>query len=380
MKTFGLDAEHRSMRDTLRKLVAKEITPLVQRGEQEKAFPRELIPLLAQHDLIGLKYPVEEGGQGLDLIAECLLIEELTRAGAGASASVFAHTHLGIAPIIYFGTQELKEKYARPALRGDLIAGFALTEPGAGSDVKGIRTRAVREGGSYRMNGQKVFTTNGTIADYLIVAAYTNPGAGSDGISIFVVPTDSPGVETRKLSKLGNWSSDTAEVFLSDVVVPVENRIGPEAGGFRQLMHTLTEGRIIVSTRGLALAEVAFELALKYAKEREAFGQTIGAFQAVAHRIAQMSVDIDAARLLIYRAAELFMAGEECASEASKAKYFASTLAQRVTTEALHIHGGWGFTTEFDIERLYRDAPESVIGEGTAEIQLRIISRSLGIG
>jgi alkylation response protein AidB-like acyl-CoA dehydrogenase len=367
------------MQETLRKFMEREVKPLVERGEREHRFPPELVPLLAKHDLLGLKYPVEEGGQGLDIIAECIFVEELTRIAAGASAGVFAHTHLGIAPIINFGTEELREQFARPALRGELLAGFALSEPSAGSDVKGIRTRAVRDGETYRINGQKVFTTNGTIADYLIVAAYTRPGEGANGISIFVVPTSLPGVERRPLRKLGNLSSDTAEVFFTDVVVPASYRIGPEEGGFRQLMRTLTEGRIVVSMRGLALAEVAYEHALRYAKEREAFGHTIGTYQAVGHRIAQMSVDIDAARLLIYRAAHLYMAGDECAVEASKAKYFASTLAQRVTTEALHIHGGWGYTTEFEVERLYRDAPESVIGEGTAEIQLRIIAHSLGL-
>jgi hypothetical protein len=379
MLHFGLDESHVLMRETLRGLVEARVVPLVEAAERDKVFPRELIPLLAEHGLIGLKYPPEMGGQGLDILAECLLIEEISRAAAGASAGVFAHCHLGIAPIVYFGDDDLRERYARPALRGELVAGFALTEPGAGSDVKGIRTRAVRDGGSYRIDGQKAFTTNGTIADYLVVAAYTRPGAGAEGISIFVVPTDTPGVEARPIDKLGNWSSDTAEVFLSGVVVPVENRIGPEQGGFTQLMRTLTEGRVIVATRALALAEVAFEHAARYAREREAFGRPIGQHQAVGHTIARMSVDIDAARLLIYRAAHLAIAGRDCAAEASKAKYFATTIAQRITTEALHLHGGWGFTREFPLERLYRDAPETVIGEGTAEIQLRIIARALKV-
>jgi alkylation response protein AidB-like acyl-CoA dehydrogenase len=379
MRNFGLDSEHQMMRETLRKFMERKVRPIVEKGEREHTFPRELLPLLAEQDLLGLKYTVEEGGQGLDIIAECIFVEELTRIAAGASASVFAHTHLGVAPIIYFGNDDLRERYARPALRGELIAGFALSEPGAGSDIKGIRTRARRDGETYRISGQKVFTTNGSIADYLIVAAYTRPDAGSDGISIFVVPTALDGIETRRLNKLGNWSSDTAEVFFDDVVVPASYRLGPEEGGFRQLMRTLGEGRIVVSTRALALAEVAYERSLRYAKEREAFGHPIGTYQAIGHKIAQMAVDIDAARLLIYRAAHLHMAGEDSSVEASKAKYFASTVAQRVTTEALHIHAGWGYTTEFEVERLYRDAPESVIGEGTAEIQLRIIARSLGL-
>lgn len=377
---FGLDDSHRDIRDLVRAVVDREMRALIEQGERDHLFPREIIPLLARHDLIGLKYPVEQGGQGLDILAECILIEEIARVGAGAAASVFAHSHLGTAPIIEFGSEELRERFSAPALRGEVISGFALTEPNAGSDVKGIRATAVREGDFYRINGQKVFTTNGTIADHLIVAAYTDKKAGSEGISIFVVPTSTDGIERRPMRKLGNWSSDTAEIYLSDVVIPAAYRIGPERGGFRQLMSTLVEGRIIVSVRGLALAEIALQEAVRYAGERQTFGEKIGSYQAVSHRIARMSVDVDAARLLIYRAAHLHIAGQECRAEASKAKYFATTLAQRAVTEALHIHGGWGYTPEFSVERLYRDAPESVIGEGTSEIQLEIIARSLGLG
>lgn len=379
MINFGLDDEHVQMRASVRALVRDKVVPLARDGEERHTFPRQVLPLLAAQGLIGLKYPVELGGQGLDILAECVLVEELTYAAAGLSAGVFAHSHLGIAPILYFGDDDLRAQFAAPALRGELVAGFALTEPSAGSDVKGIKTRARRDGDHYILNGSKVFITNGTIADYLVVAAYTDPDAGSRGISIFAVPTDTPGIETTALRKLGNWSSDTAEVFLSDVRVPVRNRIGEEHGGFIQLMRTLTEGRIIVSTRALALAQQAYDLALAYAKERSAFGHPISSYQAVSHRLAATAVDLDAARMLIYRAARLYMAGKDCAVEASKAKYFASTLAQRATTEAVHVHGGWGYMAEYEVERLYRDAPESVIGEGTAEIQLRVIARSLGM-
>lgn len=379
MINFGLDDEHVQMRASVRALVQDRVSPMAKDAEERRTFPREVLPLLAGQGLLGLKYPEALGGQGLDILAECILTEELTRAAAGLSAGVFAHSHLGIAPILYFGSDELRADFAAPALRGELIAGFALTEPSAGSDVKGIRTRARRSGNDYVLDGSKVFITNGTIADYLVVAAYTDPGAGSRGISIFVVPTDTPGIERRALRKLGNWSSDTAEVFFQDVTVPPRYRIGVEHGGFGQLMQTLMEGRIIVSTRALALAEQANEMALAYAKERTAFGRPISSYQTLSHRLAATAVDVDAARMLIYRAARLYMAGQECAVEASKAKYFASTLAQRATTEALHVHGGWGYMAEYEIERLYRDAPESVIGEGTAEIQLRVIARSLGM-
>lgn len=379
MNQFGLTDEHVMMRETLRALIERDFVPIVEQAERDHVFPRELITRLAANNLIGLKYPVELGGQGLDLLAECLLIEEMTRASAGASSGVFVHTHLAISPILYYGTDDLRERFAGPALRGELIGGFAVTEPSAGSDVQAIRTRAVREGDSYRINGQKLFITNGTIADYLILAAYTRPDAGTKGMSLIVVPTDAPGFEARPLKKLGNWSADTAEVFLDDVVVPCENLVGPEEGGFSQVMKSFVEGRILVSTRPLALAEMALEASARYAKERHAFGHQIGHYQGVSHKIARMAAEVDAARLLIYRAAHLHMAGRDCAIEASKAKYFTTTLAQRAVTEALHIHGGYGFTTDFKVERLYRDAPECMIGEGTAEIQLRIIARSLGL-
>lgn len=376
---FGLSDEHRMLREALRAYVQREVVPLARRGEETKTFPRELIPKLAAQGYIGMKYPVERGGQGLDILAECILVEELTRAAAGVSAGVFAHSHLGIAPIVYFGTDAQIKQYAAPAIRGEAIAGFALTEPGAGSDVKGIQTRAKRIGEKYVVNGAKVFTTNGTIADYLIVAAYTRPELGANGISIFIVDTNTPGITRAPLKKLGNWSSDTAEIAFVDAEVSAENRLGPEEGGFKQLMWILTEGRIVVAARAVALAELAYEKALAYARERRAFGRPIGSFQGIGFKLARMSIDIDAARLLTYRAAHLSMNGEDCRTEASKAKYCASTVAQRVTTEALHVHGGYGYTAEYEVERLYRDAPESVIGEGTAEIQLRIISKSLGL-
>lgn len=320
LERFGLGHEHGLMRETLRALVSREVRPLADAGEANRSFPREVIPLLARHELLGLKYPVELGGQGLDILAECLLIEELTRASAGVSAGVFAHAHLGVAPILGFGSAEQREQWAHRALRGEQIAGFALSEPAAGSDVQAIRTRAVPRGGDYLLNGSKLYVTNGTIADYLVVAAYTRPDAGRRGISIFIVPTDVPGVERRALRKLGNWSSDTAEIFFDDVAVPSAHRIGEEEDGFARLMRTLTEGRVIVATRGLALAEDAFERALAYAREREAFGRPISDYQAISHRLARLAVDIDAARLLIHRAAHLAMAGRDCATAASKAK------------------------------------------------------------
>jgi alkylation response protein AidB-like acyl-CoA dehydrogenase len=360
--------------------VQSEVLPLVPEAEERHEFPPGLFKRLGEQGLLGLKYPSSEGGQGGDMLADCVFVEELTRAAAGISASVFAHLHLAIAPLVYFADAGLRDRYARPAMRGELVGGFALTEPGAGSDARAITTRATRTDGGYVINGSKVFTTNGTIADYLLVAAAVDSG-DDRRIAVFVVDTDSPGVERRRMRKLGNWSSDTAEVFLSDVEVPAENRVGGEAGGFHQLRRTLTEGRVIVATRPLALAERAYEIARGYAQARSAFGRTIGSFQAVSHPLAQMAVELDAARLLITRAAWLTSSGSaEAPMAASKAKYFASTLAQRVTTEALHLLGGAGYTPEHEVERLYRDAPEAVIGEGTAQIQLEIIARAIGLG
>jgi len=376
---FGLEPEHREFRDAFRRFVADKVAPLAERGEREQRFPREVYATLRDAGFLGVNFPVEVGGGGGDLLMGCIFYEELTRAAAGVSAGVFAHQHLAAGPVLHFGTEEQRREFLLPALRGERIGAFALTEPDAGSDIRGIKTTARRRDGDFVLNGSKLYITNGSIADFMLVAARTGEARSAGALSMFIVETREPGVTARDLVKVGNHSSSTAFVSLEDVRVPARRLLGEAGRGLAQLKATLTEGRILVANRGLGLAQEAWELIHRYANERTAFGRTIGSFQGVAFKIAEMAARIDAVRLMIYRAARLRMAGHDCVREASMAKYLASEAAVRVTGEALLLHGGAGYMEEMKVARLYRDAPEAWIGEGTNEIQLSVIARSLGL-
>ncbi|HET7874594.1 MAG TPA: acyl-CoA dehydrogenase family protein [Methylomirabilota bacterium] len=379
VEDYGLEPEHRQFRDHFRRFVADRVAPLAARGEREHRFPREVYGVLRDGGFLAVNFPVEIGGGGGDLLMACLFYEELTRASAGVSAGVFAHQHLAAGPVLRTGTEEQKREFLLPALRGELIGAFGLTEPDAGSDIRGMRTTARPDGGDFVLNGSKLYITNGSIADFMLVAARTGEGRGSGAFSIFIVETRDPGVVARDLDKVGNHSSATAFVSLEDVRVPARRVLGEVGRGLGQLKETLMEGRILVANRGLGMAQEAFELILKYSGERQAFGVPIGHFQGVAFKIADMAARLDAVRLMIYRAARLRMAGRDCVREASMAKYLASEAAMRVTSDALLLHGGAGYMEEMKIARLYRDAPEAWIGEGTNEIQLGVIARSLGL-
>ena len=347
--------------------------------EREHRFPQEVYAALREGGFLAVNYPADVGGGGGDLLTGCVFYEELTRASAGVSAGVFAHQHLAAGPLLRFGTDAQRREFLAPALRGERIGAFGLTEPDAGSDIRGIRTTARRAGDDWLLNGSKLYITNGAIADFMLVAARTGEGRSGDVLTVFIVETGAPGVVARDLEKVGNHSSSTAFVALEDVRVPSHRVLGAIGQGLTQLKATLVEGRILVANRGLGIAQEAYELVLQYAGERRAFGRTIGSFQAVAFKIADMAARIDAVRLMIYRAARLKMAGHDCAREASMAKYLASELAVRVSADALLLHGGAGYMEEMKVARLYRDAPEAWIGEGTNEIQLGVIARSLGL-
>ncbi len=376
---FGLAPEHVAFRDHLRRFVADRLAPLAERGEREGRFPREVYDELRRAGHLAVNFPEEVGGGGGDLLTGCIFYEELTRASSGISAGVFAHQHLAAGPLLEFGTPAQREEFLLPALRGERIGAFALTEPDAGSDIRGIKTRAARAGGDYVLNGSKLYITNGTIADFMLVAARTAGGRDPTSLTLFLVEARQAGVQASELVKVGNRSSSTAAVTLEDVRVPAERVLGEVGQGLRQLKRTLTHGRILVSNRGLAIAQEAFELIRRYAGEREAFGQPIAKFQAVAFKVAELAARVDAVRLAIYRAARLAMAGQDCAREASIAKFLASELAVQAATSSLLLHGGAGYMEEMKIARLYRDAPEAWIGEGTNEIQLHVIARSLGL-
>ncbi|MCL4767446.1 MAG: acyl-CoA dehydrogenase family protein [Hyphomicrobiaceae bacterium] len=377
--SFGLEPEHVAFRDHFRRFVCDRLAPLARRGESERRFPREVYEELRQNGYLAVNHPEAAGGGGGDLLAGCIFYEELTRASAGISAGVFAHQHLAVGPILKFGSDAQKREFGEPGLRAERIGAFALTEPDAGSDIRAIRTRARREGADWILNGSKLYITNGGIADFLLVAARTGDGRASDSITLFMVDTKDRGVNASELQKVGNHSSSTAFITLEDVQVSRYHVLGEIGRGLPQLKSTLTDGRILVANRGLAIGQEAFDCILEYAGHRQAFGQSIGKFQGVAFKVAEMAARIEAARLMIYHAARMRMAGHDCIREASMAKFLASELAMQASTTALLLHGGAGYMEEMKVARLFRDAPEAWIGEGTNEIQLMVIAKSLGL-
>lgn len=378
-RDFGLNYEHEELRTQLRRFVVDVLAPVAAQGEEEGKFPLEIYSLLRRHGYLAVNFPDDVGGGDGDVLMGCIFYEELTRASAGVSAGVFAHQHLACKPLMRFGTDEQKQEFLLPALRAERIGAFGLTEPDAGSDIRGIRATARRDGDDYVINGSKTFITNGGIADFVLVAARTGEGRGSDAITMFIVETDSSGFEASELKKVGNHSSSTALVSLADVRVPKHRILGEEGRGLTQLKETLMEGRILVANRGLAIGQEAFDLILQYAGERKAFGKEIGKFQGVAFKVADMAARADAVRLMIYRAARLFMAGRDCTREASMAKLLASEFAVQAATTSLLLHGGAGYMEEMKVARLFRDAPEAWIGEGTNEIQQLVIAKTLGL-
>lgn len=377
-RDFGLELEHEQFRDQFRRFVSDHLVPLAAKAEAERTFPREIYGLLAEQGYLVVNFPEDIGGGG-DLLTGCIFYEELTRASAGISAGVFAHQHLALAPLLRFGTEEQKQQYLVPGLTGETIGAFGLTEPDAGSDIRGIRTTARRDGDDYVLNGSKLYITNGTIADFILVAARTGEGREQDAMTLFVVPTGAVGVSRSALDKVGNHSSSTAFITFDDVRVPRAAVLGRPGAGIRQLKDTLVEGRILVSNRGLGIGEEACDLITDYAGQRQAFGKPIAKFQGVSFKVAEMRVRADAARAVIYRAARLFMAGRNCEREASMAKFLASELAVGAATTSLLLHGGAGYMEGMKVARLFRDAPEAWIGEGTNEIQLHVIAKTMGL-
>ena len=376
---FGLAPEHVAFRDQFARFVKDRLTPIADKAEAEGRFPTEVYDELRSQGYLAVNYPEEVGGGGGDLITGCIFYEELTRASAGISAGVFAHQHLAVGPVLKFGSDAQKAEFSDPGLRAERIGAFALTEPDAGSDIRGIRTHARKDGDDWVINGSKIYITNGGIADFMLVAARTDQGRASDAITLFLVNTADGGVSTTELDKVGNDSSSTALVSFDDVRVSSAAILGEIGNGLGQLKATLTEGRILVANRGLGIGQEAYECILNYAGERRAFDQTIGKFQGVAFKIAAMAARVDASRLMIYRAARLKMDGQDCVREASMAKLLASELAVETATSSLLLHGGAGYMEGMKIARLFRDAPEAWIGEGTNEIQLLVISKTLGL-
>ncbi len=375
---FALSPQHEEIRRTVREFAERRIVPIAEELERKGEFPMEIIREAAALGLLGVPYPEEVGGTGLDSLAYAITVEELSRASGSVGIIVSAHTSLGCNPIYLAGTDAQKEKYLRPMASGEVIGAYGLTEPGAGSDSRGTKTRAHRDGDEWVINGSKRFITNAGVAGTYIVTAVTDREQDSGKISAFIVEADTPGFSIGRMEeKMGLHASNTGELIFEDCRIPAENLLGEEGEGDKLFLKTLDGGRIGIASMALGLAQAAYEAASAYAKERKQFGRPIGEFQGVAFKIADMATTIDAARLMTYRAAWLKDRGKPYTTEAAMAKLYASEVARDVTNDAVQVHGGYGYVTEYKVERYLRDAKLTEIGEGTSEIQRMVIARNL---
>src|SRR5918996_575839 len=375
---FSLSPQHEEIRRTVRDFAEREIVPVADELERKGEFPHEIIRKAAALGLLGVPYPEEVGGTGLDSLAYAITIEELSRASGSVGIIVSAHTSLGCNPIWLAGTDAQKERYLRPMASGEVLGAYGLTEPGAGSDSRGTRTRARRDGDDWVLNGSKRFITNAGVAGTYVITAVTDREQETGKISAFIVEADTPGFSIGRMEeKMGLHASNTGELIFTDARIPTENLLGEEGEGDKLFLRTLDGGRIGIAAMALGLAQAAYEAASAYAKERRQFGRPIGEFQGVAFMIADMATGIDAARLMTYRAAWLKDAGRPYTTEASMAKLYASEVARDVTNDAIQVHGGYGYVTEYHVERYLRDAKLTEIGEGAGEIQRLVIARNI---
>ncbi len=393
-----LTAEHIALRERVNRFGHEAIAPVAREIDETGEFPWENIKSMAEMGLFGVPVPRDLGGMGLDYLSYILVVEELGKFDASHSITVSAHTTLGLSPILSFGTDEQKRAFVPALASGDVLGGFGLTEPGAGSDASGTRTRAVREGDGYRLNGSKIFITNAGVGEIFVATAVTTPGRGSKGISSFIVckPTvDLARAETLKYGhrsdlpfaegfragekedKMGWRASDTRELHFEDVFVPEAHRLGEEGQGFTNFMKTLDAGRIGVAALSLGIAEGALDTAVRYTNEREQFGQRVWDFQQVQFKLAEIATDIEAGRHLTYHAAWLKDQGQPFGKQAAMAKLFCSELSMRATLDAIQVMGGAGYTSDYPVERMMRDAKICEIGEGTNEIQKIVIARTM---
>jgi alkylation response protein AidB-like acyl-CoA dehydrogenase len=373
---FDVTPEQRAIGDLARDFALGEIAPHVARWDREHHFPRDLYAKLGALGLMGIVVPEEYGGAGADYVSYALAIEELARVDAGTAVTLSVHSMIASA-IVRLGSVEQKRRYLPALAEGVTIAGFALTESGAGSDAASIAATARRDGEAFVLRGRKQWCTNGSHAG-VTLGMFRTGGSGSRGITAFLIDNTLPGVIVEKVTeKLGIHTSNTCDLLFDDVRVPVDALLGEEGAGLGMALGALGPGRIGIAAQATGILAACLDASVKFAKEREAFGKPVGAFEGVSFKIAQMATDLDAARLLVYRAAALCDRGEPFTVAASKAKLFASTAARKHAAEAVQIHGGYGYTTDFPVERYYRDAKITEIYEGTSEIQQIIIGRSL---
>ncbi len=380
MIDFSLSDEQEMFRRAVEQFAKREIAPLADECDRTGRYPRQVLRRLAELGYLGASFPTRFGGGGGDAISLAILAEELAKVSAGIALGVYVHVALALSAVAAFGTEEQCRLYLAPGLRGEKIGAWAFAEADAGSDPGGIRTRAVRDGDHFTVNGTKMFITNGTFADFFVTTVSTDPGRGMKGLSLLLVDRNSPGFKVaRRIEMLGVRAAETAELVFEDCRVPACALLGEENLGFAATMRTLTLGRIMAAAFAVGLATAAFDQALAYAKERRAFGKPIGSFQGIAWMLADMATAIEAARLLALKAAWKAARGEPHVLEASRAKLFATETCTRVTEQALQIHGGLGYAMESPVQRFYRDCKVLEIGEGTSQIQRNTIARGLGL-
>lgn len=369
--------EQEMMRKMVRDFAENEIAPFVERMEKGE-FPREILRKMGELGLMGIPVPEKYGGAEMDFVSYIIAINELSRVSATVGVILSVHTSVGTNPILYFGSDEQKQRFLPKLASGEYLAAFCLTEAGSGSDAKSMKSRAVKKDDHYVINGSKMFITNGGEADVYIVFASTNPELGSKGISAFIVEKNSPGLVIGKDEhKMGLHGSRTVQLSFEDMQVPVENLLGQEGEGFKIAMANLDVGRIGIAAQALGIAEAALGAAVEYAKERQQFGKPIATQQGIGFKLADMATNVEAAKLLLYRAADLRAQGMKCGLEASIAKLFASKTAVETATEAIQVFGGYGYTEDYPVERYFRDAKVTEIYEGTSEIQRIVISKYL---
>ncbi len=373
-----LTEEQTMIRDMARAFAQEQLAPHAADWDRTHTFPHDAVRQMGELGLLGMVIPEAWGGAGADYVSFALAIEEVA-AGDGACSTIMAvHNSVACMPIFRFGSDAQKERYLKPMAKGELLGAFCLTEPQAGSDAAALRMRAVRDGDGWVLNGVKQFITSGKTAQIAIVFAVTDPALGKKGISAFIVPTATKGYSvTRVEDKMGQRASDTAQIALEDLRLPADHLLGRDGEGYKIALSNLEGGRIGIAAQSVGMARAAFEAACAYAKDRQAFGKPIIEHQAVAFRLADMATEIDAARLLVLRAAQLRDQGAPCLKEASMAKLFASEMAERVCSKAIQVFGGYGYVTDFPVERIFRDVRVSQIYEGTSDVQRLVIGRAI---
>ena len=375
---FGLTKEQELVKQMVKNFALNEVKPIAAEVDETEKFPIDNVKKMGELGMMGIPFPKEYGGAGGDVLSYILTVEELSKVCATTGVIVSAHTSLSAGAINDFGTEEQKQKYLVPLAKGEKIGAFGLTEPGAGTDAAGQQTTAVLEGDHYVLNGSKIFITNGGVADIFVIFAMTDKKQGTRGISAFIVEKSFPGFSIGKVEeKLGIRGSSTTELIFENCIVPKENLLGKEGKGFGMAMKTLDGGRIGIAAQALGIAEGAYEEAIKYMKERKQFGRNLGAFQGLQWMIAEMDTKIEAARHLVYKAAWLKQNKLPYTVDAARAKLFAAEVAMEVTTKAVQIHGGYGYTKDYPVERMMRDAKITEIYEGTSEVQKMVIAGSI---